>query len=148
MKRKIKSIKINSDEYPTVVGDLSENGTEFTDGKLEGTKKVDEPLKAAMNALMGIVREVCALDDKWQDELGIYSRVSGVIFKEGAVMMTAQLKHDYGESVKCVVVNTPLIELEHLTTAEEMLLETLKAKVETYIETLPVQGGLFTEVTA
>lgn len=145
MKPTLKSIKINADEYPTIVGDIFEDGADFKDGKLEGTKKATKELSQAINALMPIVHEVCDLGDKWLDMLGTFSRVSGVVLKEGGVVITAQLKHDYADTVKCAIANTPFIKFDELSTEEELLLETLKREAQIYLDTLPVQGDMFAD---
>jgi hypothetical protein len=142
MKPSIKSIKINSDDYPAIVGDIYDNGADFKDGKCEGTKKASEELKNAMNALMPLVHEVNDLGDKWLDMLGSFSRVSGVIFKDDGIVITAYLQHDYVNGVKAVIANTPYVKYDELSHEEELALDALKKEVQRYLDTLPVQGSL------
>ena len=142
MKPSIKSIKINGDDYPTIVGDIYDNGADFKDGKCEGTKKAPEELKNAMNALMSLVHEVNDLGDKWLDELGAFARVSGVIFKDDGIVVTAQLQHDYADGVKCVIANTPYVKYDELSHQEDVALDALKREVQKYLDTLPVQGAI------
>ncbi|MEO1391042.1 MAG: hypothetical protein AAFV85_27225 [Cyanobacteria bacterium J06634_6] len=143
MKPSIKSIKINADGYPIIVGDLYENGADFKDGKFEGTKVAGEDLKGAMNQLMPLVHEVNDLGEKWLDRLGTFSRVSGVVFKDEGLVVTAQLQHDYADGVKVAIANTPFVKYDELTRQEESALETLKKEIQCYLDTLPVQGDMF-----
>ncbi|NEQ51273.1 MAG: hypothetical protein F6K11_14230 [Leptolyngbya sp. SIO3F4] len=145
--KSIKSIKINADGYPTIVSDIYQDGANFEGGKCEGTKKAGEPLIETMNALMPIVREVCNLGDKWIDTLGTFARVSGVVLKDDGIVITAQLQHDYGDTVKTAIANTPYIENKYLQTHEEMQLEALKREVNAYLDSLPVQTDMFTQET-
>ncbi|MFG6094287.1 hypothetical protein SPB21_03510 [Leptothoe sp. ISB3NOV94-8A] len=142
MKPSIKSIKINGDDYPTIVGDIFDNGADFKDGKCEGTKKASEELKNAMNALMSLVHEVNDLGDKWLDMLGTFARVSGVIFKPEGIVITAQLQHDYADGVKVAISNTPYIKYDELTQQEDSALGALKKEVQRYLDALPVQGAI------
>ncbi|MEM9263908.1 MAG: hypothetical protein AAGA46_00110 [Cyanobacteria bacterium P01_F01_bin.13] len=148
MKSTIKSIKINGDGYPSIVANIYEKGADFHDGKLEGTKKAGESLIEAMNRLMSIVHEACNLGDKWLDELGDFSRVSGVIFKDEGVVITAQLQHDYGDSVKAAIANSPYIKYDELLVHENSSLDALRQEVKKYLDTLPVQKSVFDQSAA
>ena len=109
MKPSIKSIKINGDGYPTIVGDVYDSGADFKDGKFEGTKVAGDDLKNAMNQLMPLVHEVNDLGDKWLDVLGTFARVSGVTLKDEGLVITAQLQLDYADEVKVAIDNTPFV---------------------------------------
>ena len=143
MKPSIKSIKINGDGYPTIVGDVYDSGADFKDGKFEGTKVAGDDLKNAMDQLMSLVHEVNDLGDKWLDMLGKFSRVSGVTFKDEGLVITAQLQHDYADGVKVAIANTPLVKYDELTMPESLAVENLKREIQCYLDTLPVQGDMF-----
>ena len=142
-----KKIKLDKNEYVELHGDVHLNSAaQLKSGKLDGCKQASQDLKDALNAFMETCHDVGDLGDSWLDELGKFSWVSGVTFVEDddgiGLVITAQLRRDYGESTKAIVFNTPLIKSAELTVKEQSAVDELKKQIRAYVKSLPTQQEL------
>ncbi len=142
-----RKVKLTKDDYVELHGDVRlSSSASMKGGKMEGCRKASEKFKAALNAFMKTCHEVGCLGDDWLDELGKFSWVSGVTCVEDddgvGLVITAQLRRDYGETTKTIVFNTPLIKSSELTAQEQLAVDELQKQIRAYVASLPEQQTL------
>ncbi|MGD1852799.1 MAG: hypothetical protein ACFB2W_00975 [Leptolyngbyaceae cyanobacterium] len=148
-----KKIKLGKNDYVELYGDVHLNSAaQLKAGRLEGCKQASQDLKDALNAFMRTCHEVGNLGDSWLDEIGKFSWVSGVSFVEDddgvGLVITAQLRKDYGNGTKAIVFNSPLIKSSELTVQESMAVNELQKQIRAYVSSLPTQGEIPLETGA
>ena len=144
-----RKIKLLKGDYVELHGDAHLNSSaQLKGGKLDGCKPASQPLKDALNAFMPLCVEVGRLGDDWLDEIEKeLAYVSGVTFVSDdnglGVVVTAQLRRDYGEGTKAIVFNTPCIKSTELPQQESSAVDSLQKEILEYVSSLPEQGDLF-----
>lgn len=150
MPEQIQKIKINKHRKAELQYTRS-----LPNGELEKCL-ADEPMQSApdalldaMNALLPTVAEALRLADDWLDDDAIALGtlwVSGVTLKpvehEYGVTITAQLKVDSDDQRYTAVVNTPYLSPDHLTQAEQVMIQALVREAIAYLNSRPAQLSL------